>query len=72
MIESPPGGATGRKEILMKYAVVKMMIEEARGKGLPDYSVEFFATLEGAKMYAEQFRGNRFLESVIIYEATEY
>lgn len=56
----------------MKYAVVKMMIEEARGKGLPDYSVEFFATLEGAKMYAEQFRGNRFLESVIIYEATEY
>ncbi len=56
----------------MKYAVVKMMIEEARGKGLPDYSVEFLATLEGAKMYAEQFRGHRLLESVIIYEATEY
>ncbi len=56
----------------MKYAVVKMMIDEAKGQGLPPYSVEFFDTLEGAKMYAEQFRGNRYLKSVVIYEATEY
>lgn len=56
----------------MKYAVVKTMIDEAKGQGLPPYSVEFFDTLEGAKMYAEQFRGNRYLKSVVIYEATEY
>ena len=49
----------------MKYIVAKTLLDDSK-------SVEFFDTLEGAKMYAEQFRGNKFLKNVVIYVATEY
>lgn len=49
----------------MKYIVVKILLDDSK-------SVEFFDTLEGAKMFAEQFRENKFLKCVVIYEATEY